>query len=152
LRGKLFLFFILAALPLSAMSKDIEFFCYAGSVETHVPLSIIRGIVMYESNGDINAIRHNRDGTVDRGPGQLNSQYISYFEWKFNEGRAIDPHSAESILITARILAHNYKIFGSWEKAITAYKWGVQGTRKYGVDTDYVWNVLDRGGFIDSDV
>lgn len=130
------------------MSKDVEFFCYAGSMETKVPLSIIRGIVLFESEGgNLLAENTNPDGTIDKGPGQLNSKYIAYFEQKFNRGRKIYPYEAESILITARILAWNYKRLGDWERAITAYKWGVDGTRDHGVDKEYVWNVLNMGGY-----
>jgi len=129
------------------MPSEIEKYCVLGSEETRVPLSIIRGIVLYESKGDLKASNKNRNGTIDLGPGQLNSQYLSYYEWKFNKGKKIDPHSAESILITARIMAANYKEFRDWMRAITAYRWGITGTKKHGVDDIYVWNVLNEGGY-----
>ncbi len=112
--------------------------------ETGVPVEYIRGVVAQECGNDLSKDARNRNGTVDHGPG-LNSRWLDDYAWRFNGGRKVDPHSIESVLIVGRILAANHRALEDWDKTISSYRWGVGGTRKYGIDRQYVNKVKEYG-------
>lgn len=112
--------------------------------ETGVPVEYIRGVVAWECGNDLSRNVRNRNGTIDHGPG-LNSRWLDEFAWRFNGGRKINPHSLNSVLITARILANNHKALHDWDWTISSYRWGVQGTIMHGIDRYYVENVKRLG-------
>ena len=114
------------------------------SAETNVPINYLRGIVNWECNNDLSTKVKNTNGTFDLGPG-LNSRWIGEYTWRFNKGKHFDPHSIESIIIVARILANNYKVFHNWNWTISSYRRGVIGTIEYGIDKYYVDNVKLAG-------
>lgn len=103
--------------------------------ETGVPYYILYGVLENESNWNLACVSPRRsDGFRDEGIAQINSKYLLYFKWKFNKDKEIDPFSPESAIpVAARILAYNYKYFGTWAEAIAAYRQGVTGVRKKGI-------------------
>lgn len=120
------------------------------SKETGVPLSILMGVILTESDGVFSCVSPYRaDGHRDEGIMQLNSKYLSYFSWKFNKGVKVDPLSPSSAIpVGARILAHNYKFFGSWVEALAAYRQGITGVLKHSVTHAsflYIDSVFTRG-------
>ena len=112
--------------------------------ETKVPMSILKGIIAWECNNDFSLKIQNKNKTYDLGPG-LNSRWIREYEWRFNNGEKINPHSINSVFIVARILANNYKVLHDWNWTITSYRRGVVGTIEYGIDKYYIDNVLRLG-------
>lgn len=105
------------------------------SRETGVPVHIIMGVIITESNGDPSCASARRaDGHRDEGIMQLNSKYLDYFSWKFNRGVAVLPFApASSIPVGARILAFNFRYYGNWVEALAAYRQGIGGVQKNSV-------------------
>jgi hypothetical protein len=112
--------------------------------ETNVPVEYLRGIVAWECGNDLSRNIKNRNGTIDHGPG-LNSRWLDEFAWRFNDGKEINPHSYSAITIVGKILANNYKMLKDWDRTLSSYRWGVQGTIKYGIDRYYIDNVKRLG-------
>jgi len=80
---------------------------------------------------------------------QLNSKYLQYFAWKFNNNRKIDPFSVSSCIpVGARILKFNFDYYENWIEALAAYRQGISGVQKDGVTHEsfhYIENVLSMG-------
>lgn len=124
--------------------NPLEMAIASAYAETGVPAEHIRGVVAWECGNDLSRDVKNRNGTIDHGPG-LNSRWLKEFAWRFNGGKKIDPHSLNSVLIVARILANNHEVFNEWDRTLSSYRWGVQGTVMHGIDRYYVDNVKRLG-------
>jgi hypothetical protein len=91
------------------------------SSQTGVPVGIARGLMMSESGGDVTAVSR----TGDLGAWQLNPRYHDYFRWRFNAGWEFDEVNVEaSTRISLRYLASLHRRFGTWTRALEAYKCG----------------------------
>jgi soluble lytic murein transglycosylase-like protein len=90
-----------------------------------VPLNILIGLLREESHFNPNTTNINKNGTIDKGIAQLNSDYQSDFEWFDNNQKAFDPYDADtSIMVAASYLRRLYKCFRSWDLAVAAYNCG----------------------------
>lgn len=90
-----------------------------------IPVSILYPLIYTESTFNPDAVNKNSDGSIDYGLMQLNSKYLKYFYWKFNNNVAIDPMNArENLRIGCAYLLHLYNYTGSWRDAIWAYNAG----------------------------
>jgi len=95
------------------------------SSQTGVPVGIARGLMMSESGGDVTAVSR----TGDLGAWQLNPKYHDYFRWRFNAGWEFHEQNVEaSSRIALRYLASLHQRFGTWTRALEAYKCGPSGT------------------------
>lgn len=91
------------------------------SSQTGVPVGIARGLMMSESGGDVTAVSR----TGDLGAWQLNPRYHDYFRWRFNAGWDFEEVNVEaSTRISLRYLAALHRQFGTWTRALEAYKCG----------------------------
>jgi soluble lytic murein transglycosylase-like protein len=91
------------------------------SSQTGVPVGIARGLMMSESGGDVTAVSR----TGDLGAWQLNPRYHDYFRWRFNAGWEFEEVNVEaSTRISLRYLASLHRQFGTWTRALEAYKCG----------------------------
>jgi len=80
---------------------------------------------MSESGGDVTAVSR----TGDLGAWQLNPRYHDYFRWRFNAGWDFEETNVEaSTRISLRYLAALHRQFGTWTRALEAYKCGPSGT------------------------
>ena len=72
-------------------------------------------------------IRHENNGTISVGFGQLNSGSIDYFSDRYNNGYVVDPHDPyQNIKISAMYLRDLYeRLDGDWITALVAYNWGI---------------------------
>jgi hypothetical protein len=95
--------------------------CRVTEVECHIPIHLLEALVLYESSGKRSARHVNKDGSIDRGPCQFNSEFIRLYAEKFNSGRMFDPESNESIKVAGRVLASRYVELGTWRKAIASW-------------------------------
>jgi hypothetical protein len=123
--------------------KDCAYYAAVAETETKVPARITLALGFdVEAGRNLNhqPVR-NKNGTYDLGPG-LNSKYLEWYAGRFNGGVKINPTSPESMLIVARILEWNYKALGNWPMAFTAYRWGIEGAKKHGIDIEYVDRVI----------
>jgi soluble lytic murein transglycosylase-like protein len=90
-----------------------------------IPVDILARVIHAESEWNPISTNINKNGTIDSGIAQLNSAYIEYFEWKFNDGNTINAYDPDmSIKIAARILAANHRLTGNWIEAVAAYNCG----------------------------
>ena len=95
-----------------------------------VPSSILWGIARAES--DFNPRAVSPDGR-DLGMFQLRSNCA----WECDP---FDPIQATKM--AEKILSRNRAELGSWNMAITGYRWGIRGARAHGVDKAYVRKVI----------
>ena len=80
--------------------------------------------MMSESGGDVTAVSR----TGDLGAWQLNPRYHDYFRWRFNAGWDFEEVNVEvSTRISLRYLASLHQRFGTWTRALEAYKCGPSG-------------------------
>jgi soluble lytic murein transglycosylase-like protein len=95
------------------------------SSQTGVPVGIARGLMMSESGGDVTAVSR----TGDLGAWQLNPRYHAWFRDTYNAGWEFEEQNVEaSTRISLRYLAELHRRFGTWTKALEAYKCGPSGT------------------------
>jgi hypothetical protein len=121
------------AKPPPAMQANI----YSGYA---TPANILRGIARVESDERDKALG---DDGLSRGRMQLNKRYDAERAAKWGH---FDPFVAvDSVRIADCILMENLKLLGSWDAAITAYRWGVMGEKRNGIDRAYVDKVLKEG-------
>lgn len=93
--------------------------------EYDVPIWLFARLIKKESNWNSKATNINRNKTIDLGIAQLNSNYLDYFSWKFNEGKEIDPFNAkDSLRVSIKYIAHLKKSFPSWSDVVMAYNAG----------------------------
>lgn len=149
MRFKLLFIFLCSILFSQGVKEEYRTILLA-SIETDVPDYLIVGLIYAESRNNPKCVSAYRaDGSRDEGIVQLNSKYLDYFKWKFNKNQKIDPFNPESAIpVCARILAYNYKIFGNWIEALAAYRQGVQGVKKNGIDSKsykYIDSVFSYG-------
>lgn len=133
MRAALVLALMLACSVLYAKPPDL----YSGYA---TPANILRGIARVESDEQDKALG---DDGLSRGRMQLNKRYDAERADKW--GR-FDPFiAADAIRIADCILMENLRLLGSWDAAITAYRWGVTGEKRHGIDRAYVDKVLKEG-------
>jgi len=111
-----------------------------------IPPEIIAGIIRVESGGNPLAIGYNRDGSVDLGLVQINSQYLAYFARIYNlpNLNPFDPKQSRAFL-RAHLLGLFHKT-GSWPAAVCAYRYGATGSQRIDPATDvYVRRVIGGG-------
>jgi hypothetical protein len=105
--------------------------------EDRVPLEISRGLIGGAENcrWDPRAVNVNPNGSRDKGLCQHNDQFTPPGFDPFDPGQAIDR--------MADILARNYRVFGDWPRALSAYRHGVSWVKAHGVDEKYVAKILE---------
>jgi len=91
------------------------------SSQTGVPIGVAVGLMLSESGGHLRAV----SSTGDLGAWQLNPRYHDWFRWRFNAGWQFDEKDVEaSTRIALRYLAALHRQFGTWTRALEAYKCG----------------------------
>lgn len=100
--------------------------------ESKIPAEIFIAMIMRESSWRANAVNtKNKNGSVDYGIAQLNSNCLEEFKWKFYNNKEYDPmNPVPSLWIASRLLKAHYGEFGTWPKAISAYNCGPERVRK----------------------
>jgi soluble lytic murein transglycosylase-like protein len=94
------------------------------AAETGVPLYIATGLLWSESGGDSDAV--SCSGSL--GVWQLNPVWHGYFARTFNGGRPFSERDpVASTRVALRYLASLHHRFGSWSRALEAYKAGPNG-------------------------
>lgn len=99
-----------------------------------IPKGLLKAIAVHESGLDENIIGY----SGDRGLMQINPEYEQSYlndmgwEWEFDWHQPRD-----NIMLGAFILSQNYKYFGDWNKAISAYNTGISGTINNGIRWSY---------------
>jgi hypothetical protein len=87
------------------------------------------------------------DGGRSHGRFQINETYRDERIKRYGE---YDPHdSLQAAIIAGHVLMHNLEVFGDTDMAIAAYRQGVRGVQKYGVQWWYVDRVrkyIKKGG------
>lgn len=147
---KIILCFLFCTLCLSMAQPPYFIEVQRACKETGVPVYIVMGVIIAESEGSAKAVSPRRpDGHRDEGIMQLNSKYLFYFTWRFNRGQSIDPFSPkDAIPVGVRILACNYRYYGNWVEALAAYRQGIYGVYKNGVthaSFHYIETVFKKG-------
>ena len=68
---------------------------------------------------------HTKILSIDKGLGQLNSKYLDYYSWMFNNGIVIDPDNPYvNLYISIKIIAWAYKFSHNWEDSLIIYNAG----------------------------
>lgn len=101
-----------------------------------VPPRLLWAIAEVES--DCTELAVSPDG-LDCGMFQLRSMFHAERVRQYGAFNPFD--AADSAQIASRILLDNYRIFGDWPRAITAFHRGVGWTRRHGVDILYLKKV-----------
>jgi hypothetical protein len=68
------------------------------------PPQILNALRWEESRTKTRVVNHNRNGTRDLGPYQLNEKYLDDFQWRYNKGKIIDPFNYKQ----ARFIANEH--------------------------------------------
>ena len=101
-------------------AKAVEF-------QYNIPTDLLKALILWESDGKINAYNKNKNKSVDRGPVQLNSACLPHFSARYNGGNPIDPVSLDSIRIAGKLLADHYRRYHSWHEAVQRYNYRAKG-------------------------
>lgn len=114
------------------------------SIEFDIPKGLLKEISRHETGGSF--YKNIIGCTGDLGLMQLNPKYIeSYFadldriyKGYYTNGVWFDWElPSHNIMLGAFILSQNYKYFGDWDKAISAYNRGISKTNKIGIYWEY---------------
>lgn len=99
--------------------------------DAQVPPVILYGVIKTESNFIPRARNRNRNGSIDRGMGQINSFYQKEFEQRFwRSTEKFNVYNPEhSLELSAKILQWLYKSTGNWKHTIIAYNRGLNYIR-----------------------
>lgn len=90
-----------------------------------VPVWVLARVITRESNWVYNETNLNANKSIDIGMMQLNSDYLDYYYWRFNDLESIDVFNPyDNIELGVKYLRHLYELFGSWEIAVAAYNCG----------------------------
>ncbi len=110
------------------LGKENFDYLYSTCVEYNVPILLVVKLLYKESNFDVNAINYNSNGTIDKGIAQINSDYLEYFEWKYN--MEINPFNFEnSIDFCIKHLYTLYRSTNDWYLTVCAYNAGLNKVR-----------------------
>lgn len=111
--------------------------CVAGTI---VPADLLRAIASAESDERDDAVG---DGGLSRSRFQLYEKYHAYRAARYGEYDVNDP--AQAGRIAALYIQETMRAFpGDEAMQITAYRWGIAGARRHGVDEWYVARVRGR--------
>lgn len=98
------------------------------AVKEKIPKEIALALVSIESEWDVDAKHHNKNGTVDAGLCQLNSHYVKEFVknyWPQRKDNFDINNPIDNATIAFRHLKELHKYFGKWKEAIMAYNAGI---------------------------
>jgi len=105
----------------------------------NVPMEIALAVAIVESNFEMVNSDPNKNGSIDIGIFQLNSNFIEWFEealWYDEQNfNANDPH--DNIEMGIIYLKHLYKQTRTWDLAVRAYNTGLHALA---YDPDRSWN------------
>lgn len=129
-------------LSTSAFAPSPEFALYVQEQAklNGVPLKWAEAVLSLESGGNVLATRWNPNGSVDRGPWQLNSASLPWFSKHFNDGQPINPYDQYvSTRVAIRYLRWLRDKTGSWRRAVMAYNVGPAAVMRGAVPQQAVW-------------
>lgn len=89
-----------------------------GAVQYQVPVGVLASLLQVESGGNAQATNFDSNGSVDRGPAQINNQAHP----GVSDAQAYNPSFA--IPWAAKYLSGLHAQFGSWNAALQAYNSG----------------------------
>jgi soluble lytic murein transglycosylase-like protein len=121
---------LLSVLAVSFAATDSHAFCFAEAANRlQVDANLLMAIAKVESNLSPNAINTNKNGSIDVGLMQINSQHFKSLE-KFNitEGALMEP--CVNVHVGAWILARTIKEHGATWRAVGAYNAGSRSDRE----------------------
>jgi hypothetical protein len=104
-----------------------------------MPAGILEGIMRAESEGYRWAIG---DDGHSKGPYQINERWHAYYARKYGEYGPFNLVQARHV--ASLILRDNYRQLGVWDWSISAYRWGVAGFRRHGLDAAYLRKVKGK--------
>jgi hypothetical protein len=126
------------------------------------PAKLLDALRYEESWHKIRVINHNRNGTRDLGPFQLNEKYLPDYAWRYNKGKTIDPFDYKQARFIAnahldhlqRTILTGYNdcgitvYLGRWEGVTQAWNCGLtrymHGAPKTSID--FAARVIKRAG------
>jgi soluble lytic murein transglycosylase-like protein len=126
------------------------------SEKNSVPIWLIARVIEKESSWRDDVVNANSNGSYDYGIMQLNSSYLDYYSWKFNDYKVIDYFNPyESIKIGVKYLRFLYEVTGDWKSAVASYNCGLtkvrnnnipKSTQRYVEDVfTYSLKAIDKG-------
>ena len=126
----------------SAFAPSPEFALYVQQQAklNGVPLKWAEAVMSLESGGNVLATRWNSNGSVDRGPWQLNSDSLPWFAEHFNAGQPINPYDQYvSTRVALRYLKWLRDKTGSWRRAVMAFNVGPAAVMSGTLPQQAVW-------------
>ena len=127
------------------------------------PAKILDALRWEESHNKNHEVNHNRNGTKDCGPFQLNSQYLDYFAWKYNKGKKINPFNEresrrvasdylddlQTFILGNHLADARFKQSERWYEIIQAWNCGLSQYLRGSTKTSRALarRVLERAGY-----
>ena len=94
----------------------------------NVPTWIMSRLIEYESGWNPYAVNENKNGSVDEGICQLNSDCVGDFERMYNMGLPINTFDwRQNLRMGIKHLRYLYDKTGSWWSAVASYNMGYYG-------------------------
>lgn len=133
----------LVGISIPLYSQSVEYFGIEVPIKYHdylvqmcteyqVPITYAARLIQWESRWDPYCVTKNTNGTKDIGLMKHNSNYISEFAWRYNDGKKYEPlYWKDNMRIGIKHLATLRKVTGSWYAAICAYNLGLNGYNKW---------------------
>lgn len=98
----------------------------------NVPTWIMSRLIEYESGWNPYAVNENKNGSIDEGICQLNSDCIDDFERMHNMGLPINTFDwRQNLRIGIKHLRYLYDKTGSWWSAVASYNMGYYGWSRW---------------------
>ena len=112
--------------PRRAVPERYREFFETASRKTGIPQEILENIAWAESEFKPWAISPPReDGSRDLGMFQINSNYQSWYEERYNAGNSFNPMvPEEAVIIVSRHIKWLYQHYGHWPDVVMAYNSG----------------------------
>lgn len=138
---------------LTSLPIDIVSYAFAVANEYEFAPELLLGLIHTESEGNPNSTGNNKNGTKDRGLGQLNDGtspwlWAQVFDVPFRQELLYDPYI--NITLTAWYLNYLWKLNdGDLHKTLTAYNRGQRGMSLLSTpETAYSKKVLNKYAFL----
>lgn len=121
---------LLSALAVFFAASDSSAFCFAEAAKRYqVDMNLLMAIAKVESNFTPNAVNTNKNGSVDLGLMQINSQHFKSLEqFNITEKSIMEP--CVNVHVGAWILARTIKEHGATWRAVGAYNAGGRPERE----------------------
>jgi hypothetical protein len=126
------------------------------------PAKLLDALRYEESGNKRKAMNHNKNGTHDDGPYQLNSAYLPDFEWRYNKGKKIDPFNErearslanfhldclQAAILGDRMADARFSKSGRWYHVLQAWNCGLSKCIRKApkLSIDFALRVMRRAG------